>query len=331
MTTLAIIGSGLMGRSLIYTLAKEQKQFEKITVFSSDTITIPCTLNSTAIAASRGVTSGHSPLGDMLIEGFKCFSEHVHGDGAKGVQNIIQYSGATTKLDAFKLRYPQGLMSKKYLKESTYLAFEDAFMIDPSTYINWLLEESKRSSAFSLEIVDDFVVEVEEGREVKINTLNGKRKSFDKVVFTCGSYNSFWRPMVPNSKLETSKPVQGSYYEFQDLNWDEDSFSLTLDGDNIVWNKIFNRLYVGSTSSNSGHYLPPMEELEQIYSRLKNRVILDLPSTDKARVKVGLREKAQKRQPYIVNKENVSFVGGLYKNAFTLSLLMARNFSRQYL
>lgn len=331
MTTLAIIGSGLMGRSLIYTLAKEQKQFEKITVFSSDKITLPCTLNSTAVAASRGVTSGHSVLGDMLIEGFNLFSEHVHSTGAKGIEKIFQYSGATSKMDSFKTRYPDGSMSRKYLKEETYMAIEDAFMIDPATYIQWLLDKARESSAFILETLDDFVVQIEEGTKVEIKTLKGNTYFFDKVIFAGGSYNNFWKPMAPHSKLESSKPVQGSYYEFNNLNWDEPSFSLTLDGDNIVWNRPFNRLYIGSTTSNSSHYLAPLKDLEQIYFRLKDRVLLDLPKPENAKIKVGLREKAQKRQPYIVNRGNISFVGGLYKSAFTLSLLMARNFSRQYL
>lgn len=331
MTTLAIIGSGLVGRSLIYTLAKEQKKFEKVTIFSSDKITTPCSLNSTAIAALRGITKGHSPLGDQLVDGFSFFSDHVLTSRPLGISSVIQYNAATKNLDLFTKRFPGGQESSTFLKKACYQAEEKAFMIDPETYLNWLLETTKSMSPFSIEEVQDMVIEVQEGENVSLKTLNGKNYSFDKVIFTSGSYNRFWKDLVPESKLKTSKPSQGSYLEFKNLNWSFDSFSLTLDGDNIIWNKDFNRLYIGSTTSDSIHELPPLQELKDIYSRLSTLVDLDLPQFSEGSLKVGLREKAQRREPYLISKNNLIFFGGLYKNAFILSMKMATDLSRLYL
>lgn len=331
MTTLAIIGSGLVGRSLIYTLAKEQKKFKKITLFSSDKITIPCSLNSTAIAALRGITKGHSLLGDNLVDGFDIFSAHVTESSPLGVEKVVQYNGATQKLDQFKLRYPKGEISHSFVKEPIYLSQEVAYMIDPKTYLHWLMESSKKMAPFSLEEIDDMVIEVRDEERVFLKTLNGKNFEFDKVIFTSGSYNRFWKDLFPNSKLKSSKPSQGSYLEFIHLPWKRDSFSLTIDGDNIIWNGPFKRLYIGSTTNDVIHHLAPLPDLQEIYIRLNSRVDFELPKFHEGELKVGLREKAQKREPYLLNQGNLIFFGGLYKNAFTLTMKMAKDLSRQYL
>jgi glycine/D-amino acid oxidase-like deaminating enzyme len=208
---------------------------------------------------------------------------------------------------------------------------ETAYMIDPATYIDWLLKEARAMEQYHLEEIDDLVTEVSQNERVHLKTLNGRSLSYDKVVFACGSYNRFWKELAPESVLKTSKPAQGSYFEFHHVNWNEPSFSLTLDGDNIVWNKSLNRLFVGSTTNDSIHYLAPMDDLNGIYERLQEATTLILPDRSKGSVKVGLREKARKRSPYIVQKENMFFFGGLYKNAFTLTLKLSRNLSHQLL
>ena len=331
MTTLAIIGSGLVGRSLIYTLAKERKGIDKITLFFSDNITLPCTLHSTAIVASRGISSGHSILGDMLVEGFEVFSKHVTADRPSGIENVIQYSGATVDLDHFKKRHPSGVMSAQYLNQEIYLSQESAFMVDPKTYLDWLLKEAREFKQFKIESIEDMVVDIQEGQTIGIKTLNGNHFSFDHVIFACGSYNRFWKNLAPETKLKTSKPSQGSYFEFNDLDWSVPSFSFTLDGDNIIWNHPLKRLFIGSTTSDSVHYLAPLDELRVIYEKLSTHFELKLPPVEKGVVRVGLREKAQKREPYLVQRDNLHFIGGFYKNAFTLALKMSRDLSRQFL
>lgn len=327
MTTLAIIGSGILGRSLIYSLAKEKKPLGEITLFYSDNIVSPCTYHSTAIVAPRGLSVGLSPLGDMLMDGFRVFSEHVKLDKPAGVEKIRQYTVATKKIDEFKKRYPAAVPGKTFLKSEALVATDDAYLIEPKTYSDWLLAEAKNQ----ITIIEDFVTEVDEKDSVLVKTLNGKELTFDKVIFAGGSYNAFWKNVAPESKLKTSKSVQGSYFEFTDVNWEMDSFSLTLDGDNIIWNKLFNKLLIGSTSLETNHLLPPHKALGDIYQRLGTLCDLNLPPLHKALIKVGLREKAQKREPYIVTAGKKYFLGGLYKNGFSLALKIARNFSHQHL
>ncbi len=323
------MGSGILGRSLIYTLAKEQKQFEKITLFCSNSFAWPCTLHSTAIVAPRGLTAGHSALGDLLLESFKVFAAHVELDRPCGVEKIKQFTGATQKLAEFKTRYPHGHLIKDFLCDETYVAIDEAYLIDPKIYCDWLLDEAKSMDHFLIEEIHDFVTEVNELEKVHVKTQNGQHLTFDKVIFTAGSFNRFWKDLAPNSKLNTSKPSQGSYIEFNDVDWSLDSFSLTLDGDNLIWNKALRRLLIGSTTLETHHVLPPTASLEAIHHRLKNALALKIP--DGGEIKVGLREKAQKRGPYIIAEGKIAWAGGLYKNGFSLSLKIAETLSRQNL
>lgn len=331
MTTLAIIGSGIAGRSLLYTLAREKKSFEKITLVYSDKFTSPCTLSSTAIVAPRGLSPGHSPLGDLLLEGFKEFSEHVSLDHPHGVEIIPQYTGATEKLEMFKARYPQGLVRRDFLKEETYVAEDKAYLINPESYSNWLLNEAKMILGNQLEVIDDLVTEVEQEDRVLVKSQDGKTLVFDRVIFTAGTYNRFWENLAPDSNLKSSKPVQGSYLEFNHASLNVPSFSLTLNGDNLIWSEKNKKLLIGSTSQEAHHVLPPYVELQAIYDRLHEAVNFKLPDFSLGVIKVGLREKAKKREPYIIQEGHIIFFGGLYKNGFTLSLKMSRNLSRQYL
>ena len=331
MTTLAIIGSGIAGRSLLYALAKEKKSIEKITLVSSDKFTSPCTLSSTAIVAPRGLSTGHSPLGDLLLEGYKEFSEHVTLEQPEGVEIVPQYTGASEKLDAFQLRYPHGKIQKLFLNKETYIAEDRAFMVNPEIYSEWLLNESKILLENHLEIIQDLVTNVEQEERVHIKTQNGRTISFDKVIFTAGTYNRFWKDLGPESVLKTSKPVQGSYLEFKNVSLMVPSFSMSLDGDNLVWSEKNKTLLIGSTTQEAYHVLPPYVELQAIYERLVNAVNLKLPDYSQGEIKVGLREKAKKREPYIIQEGHLLFFGGLYKNGFTLSLKMSRNLSHQYL
>ncbi len=332
MTTLAIIGSGILGRSLIYALAKEQKPIEKITLFYSDNFTPACTFSSTAIVAPRGLSTGLSPLGDTLIEGFQTFSEHVELDRPAGVEKIIQYTAATDKLDEFAKRYPLAKKAKTFLKQEALMQTDVAYAIDPRSYTDWLLSEALAMKGDQIEIVEDLVTGVQENEHIHVKTLNGKNLSFDKVIFAGGTYNRFWQNLEPDSKkLKSSKPVQGSYYEWNEIEWNIPSFSLTLDGDNLVWDNNRKRLLLGSTTLETNHFMAPHSKLKEIYLRLDNLCDLKLPPVERAEVKAGLREKAQKREPYEVVAGNKFFLGGLYKNGFSLALKIARNFSHQHL
>lgn len=327
MTTLAIIGAGIVGRSLLYNLAKEQKNFEKITLIYSDKFTPPCTQSSTAVVAPRGITRGHSPLGDLICDGFEAFREHVNLDRPSGVEKITQITVDSEKPAAFKKRYPHASPRPSVLKSVQEVAIDEAFGIDPDLYSDWLLDEAQSTEQYHLECLTDLVVEVEEKERLHLRTLNGRRLAFDHVVFAGGNYNRFWSKLGQDSKLSSSKPVQGSYLEFRNQHFEHDSFSLTLNGDNLIWSKTYRRLLIGSSSEDQGHFLPPRRELRAIHRRLSEAVALELPTFEEGIIRTGLREKASGRAPYAFHKGRLHFIGGLYKNGYSLALHLTKKFT----
>ncbi len=88
---------------------------------------------------------------------------------------------------------------------------------------------------------------------------------------------------------------------------------------------------MGNTSKEINHSLASLKELNKIFDFFKMHLDLDFPQRELGNVKVGTREKAQKRAPYMFTKGRVSFLGGLYKNGYILSLKLTKNFIHQFL
>lgn len=309
MTTLAIIGGGIAGRSLIYALAKAPKTFSKIYLFDSDAFAHTCSLRSTAIVAPRGVSSGHSDLGDLIFAAFQTFSMHVRQDSPQGVYPITQYTAAVSNLDKFQKRYPNGQLKKDFahfsLNTEFYLATEEAYLIDPNIYLDWLVKDS------GVTMKNDYLTSIQ-GQSLK--TQNGEELTFDHVVYAGGVYNQHF-----DFKTK-AKCVQGSYLEFSEVDYGSESFSLTLEGDNLIYHAHTNKLLIGSTSQEVFHEMPAMNELKDIFHRLGPHLGLKLPSLELAMAKTGLREKAPKRMPYVVTEGHHSRIGGFYKNGYSFGL-----------
>ncbi|MES2525506.1 MAG: FAD-dependent oxidoreductase [Bdellovibrionota bacterium] len=318
MTTIAIIGGGIAARSLLFAMAKK-KISEKILVFYSDSFAFPCSLHSTAIVAPRGVSTGLSPLGDQLHAGFERFKSHIHTDHPKGVIVVPQYTGAVTKVDAFKKRYPDGKLTSEagplHLTEQMYLAEESAFLIRPHEYMNWLLKEAQKD--LDIQLINSFVTKIDEGN---ITTVDAGEFVADKIIFATGSNNDLWQDLFPEKK--NTKSAQGCYLEFSGVEMGE-SFSLTLEGDNLIYDSERKTLLIGSTTRESRTELPPEKELLEIYQNLARRVNVKLPDFGQAIIKTGLREKGPKREPYILQSGKYSMLGGYYKNGYSVSLVMA--------
>ncbi len=326
MTTLAIIGGGIAGRSLLYALSSHHFKYEEILFFDSPEFASPCALNSTAIVAPRGVSAGHSPLGDLILEGLAIFKQHCEKDHPAGVFPISQYTGALTKLDQFARRYPTALkvqnLGEIKLKAEVLFAEEEAFMIDPVLYLPWLTSQAEKK--LSIRHIREFVIGLDKANST-IMTQNKAKYSADHVVFATGSMSKHWKDLSTHPKLNSSKAIQGSYLEFSNIHWELPTFSITLEGCNLIHRKHSGKVLIGSSTDELAHNLPPIQELKRIYELLANILELKLPAFDLGEVKVGHREKAQKREPYLFTEGNVSFMGGFYKNGYSLSLRQSKS------
>ncbi len=292
---------------------------QKILVFYSDSFAFPCSFHSTAIVAPRGVSPGHSPLGDLLVEGYRVFKDHVKNDSPEGVIRVLQYTGAISKLEAFQKRYPSGSFTKTIgpfsLGEEFYFAEEEAYLIRPREYLDWLTKEA--SKKLNIDFIPAYVNEV---NDKEIRTQDGKVFSADEIIFTAGIQNSLWHGLFSTQKKTVS--VQGSYLEFKNVTSWSSSFSLTLEGDNLIFDKERGSLLLGSTTFESALELPPEKALYDIYLRLTRRM-KGIPDWSEGKICVGIREKSSKREPYILKNGPLTMMGGFYKNGFTLGLSFA--------
>lgn len=327
MTTLAIIGSGVAGRSLLYHLTDQNFSVGSILLFDAEPFAPACSRSSTAIVAPRGVTAGHSALGDKLIAGLAAFTDFVTTKGPAGVTAIPQFTGTLNKQEEFRKRYPDSTLTKALplfsLKREMLMTQEDAYLIDPELYLGWLAEQSR-----PVDHISSLVTGVEVGeKKVTLTTQDQRRFEADHVIFATGAASRFWARQFPEP-LATSRPVQGCYLEF-DLGLKLPSFSLTLESKNMVYRAHSQKLLVGSTSAEVAHDLVPLKELRGIHEYLRDAVELPIPKFEAGVIRTGHREKARKREPYLRTEGRVSFIGGLYKNGFNLSIGMTKTLTRQ--
>jgi len=309
--TLAVIGGGITGRSLLYALAQEKHSFKKIFLFDSQFFSPACSWSSTAVVAPRGVTRGHSALGDLIVSSFEAFSEHFEQAHPPGVFQSTQYTGAISKLDQFQKRFSNATLTSLAgpieLNQQFHLAQEKAFVVDPSLYLEWLLNEAAK--VLNLEIINEFVTGIDDRL---ITTSGHKQFEADKICYCTGAYTSFWKPV--------SKSIQGSYLEFSEVNLPIDAISLTLEGNNLVYHPHTKKLLIGSTTDESNLFVAPVGKLNQIYQFIKRSVNLAIPDFDAGIIRVGLREKSPKRMPYLMTQGRVSWIGGHYKNGYSMGL-----------
>lgn len=311
--TVAIVGGGVGGLSALYQLTKSTL-FSEITLFDAPEFFTPCSLNSTAIVAPRGVTAGLSVLGDTILAGYECFRDHVRADSPAGVFPVTQSTGALTKLEEFRKRYPGAQM-----RGEACFVEEDAWLIRPALYLDHLRSTALRDPRVAL--LNDLVTSVDESNH--ITTQDGVKRGFDHVIFIAGVRNVLWKSFFTKPQVQSSKIAQGSYLEFAGAELGDASFSFTLEGDNLVYHAPSKNLLVGSSTRAVTHELAPRRELNDIYQRLAERSDHRLPAIESAIYRTGLREKASKREPYIAVEGNKAMIGGLYKNGFTLSLYLA--------
>lgn len=331
LSRLAIIGGGIVGKSLLFALAKEKRQkYDSVTLYESDALAPACTQRSTAIVAARGVLPGLSTLGDNIHQGISFFCQHVESDYPSGVYPVKQVSSALLKQDAFFRRY-QSYIRDSHFQELNFsqeipLFVEDAYYVKPDEYCQWLLGESQKK--IKVKVINEFVTAIDQQGLVK--TLNGESAQFDHIILACGVNNQIWSGLVDEPKLKKTKSVRGSYLLFQNVSLFDASYSLSIDDLNFIYRRESQELLIGPTSKEGRLYeFNEKRELTKIYDYFQNLLVLKLPDISYAQVQTGMREKAPKREPYSGIDGRISYLGGLYKNGFTLSLKMATDVVHQ--
>ena len=330
MTSYIVIGAGIGAESFLYQLAQTKNIPNKVIQLSNEAFYPSCSLRTTAIVAGRGISEGHSELGDILSKSYERFQRHVSLDRPEGVFLSPQWTGTKEKIEAFQKRYAGGEITQNIssldlkLSEEMYLQNEPCFIIDPDLYLQWLRSEADKKMTITRE-TDEVIEIVQKSQTWLVKTHSGKMYEADCLFMGMGSYHRFWKTVLPNDSLiQTSNPVQGSYLVYQNINLGEKPYSLTLEGDNLIYHAHTKKLIIGSTTVQASHFLPDISELKNIDQRLRTLLPqMSWPAFETADIKTGLREKARQRKPYLEKRQNLIVSGGYYKNGYSVAIYLA--------
>lgn len=335
-----IIGNGVSSKVLVNYLNKIG--LKDIVVIASDRFAPQCSLRSTSVNCLRGTTKGISQLGDLIVDSFKEFESFYNENKPYGVEKGYEYRcwfEKTPEHDKWLKRF------KKYSLKSSlnpfYKSFpqdmsvnqEDAYMITPELFFNYF--DNKNICKYE----NDIVTEVQNSSN-KIIIKTQKQKQYEcQKLFICTGYMSkvFMDLLVDETiknKLNSSKPVTGTYLKFNQGDFDEDevnfneSFSIAYQKSNFIYRKLSKDILIGSTSTNNElNFFNNNEQIKLQFDEMSAffKDVITFPSINKAQFLTGIRHKGKKRLPFWGKiNQNIYATWGLYKNGYTFSFLAAK-------
>lgn len=298
MENIIVVGAGVIAETLLFHLKKRYKnQNLTLTQISAPEFYPPCSESSTATIALRNTKKGLSPLGDLLVDGFKTFESFINYFKPAGIEKADHHFITEKKDEKFIKRY------------GSINFFEHSYLIEWESYKTWLR---------SYEVCDILRLEdcALKARENLLILKNNDPISFDKV-FWCTNFNPY-----RNLKFRP-----GSYLEI-DFKVDQ-SVIYEVDGINIVFRKQDQKLLIGSTTIKEDHYLCPMNNLRQLYEQANSYLLstkeLSLKPFKDFKIKTGIRSLGN-RIPFIGSMDNNQFgLFDFHKNGFLLSHIAAQN------
>jgi hypothetical protein len=323
---LVILGQGASSIIIVDQILQSLwgKSITKITICGQDEIAPACSLRSTAVVALRGTQTGLSPLGDELYESY-----HLAKEEYKKWKSV-KPSPLFHLIDEDDLKAQRRFKDLTQVEETPFIfqrekrivKKEDAFIIDTHEFFN-----ECRIKYPQINFKKIFITQIiKDETHLRLIGLNEELKA--DILFLCqGAYPTFFEeaPLIP---------VLGSYLSFS-TNFNEESFSISSKGYNLVYQAHQKRLLLGSTTeAKSFNRSPNFFELKNIF----NHFIDLLPELkgciqlDEAVIESGVRAKAKDRR-MIVKRINhhpeIWIFNGFYKNGWSLPFLAAKLFLKE--
>lgn len=306
-----VVGSGVGAAGFLHHAQKLGIHCDHV---SSPTNAPVCSLRSTAVAALRGTQMGHSPLGDELVRGWQEaheFYAQYLGDGVeravhctaifKSEKNLRRFSHLASAPAPLELAQAPQLCVK-----------EEAWIIRPAQFLSaWRAREEFISA----------LTPIEEG--VRVRFLDQRDEVYDHVVLATGYWMSWMKDLFSFPSL---RPVQGSYFQWDGVDWGSASFSLTIDEDNLVYYATQRTLLLGSTSVKdvTGDFAA-LSNLQTRYQRVQQLLRRKLPAVEDAQTHTGIRALTKERAPFALNpRPGIHLIGGLYKNGWVMAWRLGR-------
>ncbi len=315
MACLVVIGEGVAATAFLYALMQNGKvdQFSSIIQVASDALAPATSFRSTALAALRGTRRGLSPLGDEIVSMWHYTHPLLKEQAWSGVTAVKLHSWVYS--DKAERRYghlPQ--ISRSYFaskRPPRSIHEEDAWIIDPAT----LLASVPRPS---LQKRQQLVTSLKpEGDQWQVGLLGGETLLADKVVLATGAWSQWSHELLADSPLAEMKSVQGSYYQWGEVDFGAKSFALGVEGVVCVYHADRRRLLLGATSVNGDDsFIPAKPELAAMARDFSQRVEITLPSAE-PQILTGIRAQTKGRRPWTGElRKNLYAIGGLYKTGW---------------
>lgn len=322
MNSVLIVGDGIAAWCLSFYLNQVGKACDH---FSQEKISSACSLNSTAINCLRGTQKGISFLGDLMVDSYHDFSKFNERFLPAGVTEGVEVH-FFNDLDRFKRRYPNFAKHKgEYpVQNFDYYQLEPAQMISPEKLKIWFHQQAHKTQYQSVWVRS--IEAYKNGFRVKA----GGDELFYKEVYLCGGamMNTLARGFssVFDTYLDFSTAVCGSYYEYEiDEDFYPEDISFSLDKYHVIIHGREGKLLVGSTSQ-PGALKLPSPELSEIDTFARDRMQIDIPPLEEAKIKTGLRFKGRKRTPFWGEiAPGLKVVCGLYKNGYSFAFKAAKD------
>lgn len=311
-----VVGDGIASWGVLLALSKKFPN-KKIVQISVDKALKPCTLNSTATVSLNGIQKGISPLGDLLYNSYFFTKNLIESWNCPTIEKTNHYHfGDVKKLqDRFHLLE---VLQHEALESEEIGKKTEAFLFDPLNFKNWFKDNiltKFNNFSFESEYITGFN---ENDNLVHINTLSKNNMSCKRLIFCTGAYERY---------QFGGKKVTGHYlsWKYKDF---EESFIISLKGNNLIFNKQMNTLMLGGTSNRDEVSLIDIYSLNKMREEFNNILRTSLPSVESATIHSGHRQKGKKRTPYwglVSDYQRVYSVSSLYKNGYTLAWYIGNN------
>lgn len=332
MTRLFVIGEGIAAKALFYALAQRQKidKFSEIHVAFSDSYAPATSLRSTAIAALRGTQKGFSPLGNELVEAWE-FAREIYlrekFDGAEKIQHQTWiYEEKNLKRFA---HLPELAIAAEIKTPPKRIATEEAWMIEPDKFLASVIDLAQFSH---VQAHPNAVVKLEKLKnEFVVSLLGGKQMTVDRIILASGFWMSWMKEWIVASPLSGLYPVQGSYFQWEKIDWGSESLSISFDGANLIYQAKAQRLIIGATTVKKDEsFIPAISELKNIYHKIQGHWSMSLPNIESARIITGIRSQTLSRRPWSGEvSPGVYAIGGLYKNGWVSAWKLADDLAKR--
>lgn len=332
MTRLFVIGEGIAAKALFYALSQRQKidKFSEIHVAFSDSYAPTTSLRSTAIAALRGTQKGFSPLGDELVEAWE-FARAVYlRENFPGAEKVNHETWIYEDNNLKRFAHLPSLAIPAEVKTPPKrITIEEAWMIQPEKFLAAVVNLTKFSN---LQTHPNMVVKIESVKnEFVVSLLGGKQITVDRIVLASGFWMSWMKEWIVASPLSGMYPVQGSYYQWDDVDWGRESRSISFDGANLIYQASAKRLIIGASSVKKNEsFIPASAELKSIYHQIQECSPLEVPKLASASIITGIRAQTLSRRPWSGEvSPGVFAIGGLYKNGWVSAWKLADDLAKR--